>query len=190
MPPGSFVAEVAGVHREQKRLAALNVVGGMLVLGSYWLAFAGSPELRTGLWGGVPESLRPLYTVNMLLAAAGYFPFTALLLFATRPEAGLPGGRPYRLLHLLYGLILFPSALWLPLTARMLADPSGLLWAAIRVDLALVGLGSTGLLVLLFAIARQRRDAFGWAAFVGILPFWLQTAVLDAIVWPAYFPWP
>jgi hypothetical protein len=178
------------VHREQKRLAALNVVGGSLVLGSYWLAFAGSPELKTGLWGGVPEALRPLYTVNMLLAAGGYFPFTALLLFATSPAAALPGGHRYRLLHLLYGLVLFPSALWLPLTARMLAEPSALLWAAIRVDLALVGLGSTGLLVLLFGIARRRRDAFGWVAFAGVLPFWLQTAVLDALVWPAYFPWP
>jgi hypothetical protein len=178
------------VHPEQKRLAALNVAGGLLVLGSYWLAFAGSPELRAGLWGGVPEPLRPLYTVNMLLAAAGYFPFTALLVFATRPETPLPGGPRYRLLYVLYGLVLLPSALWLPLTARMLTEPTARLWAAIRIDLALVGLGSTGLLVLLLAIARRRRDGFGWAAFAGIVPFWIQTAVLDAIVWPAYFPRP
>ena len=178
------------MHPEQKRLAALHAAGGLLVLGSYFLAFSGSPELRAGLWGGVPESLRPVYTVNMLLAAAGYFPFTLLLVFATRPEDGLPGGRSYRLLHGLYALILLPSALWLPLTARMLAAPSAGLWAAIRIDLALVGLGATGLLFLLWAIARQRRDALGWAAFAGILPFWLQTAVLDAIVWPAFAPWP
>jgi len=176
------------MHPEQRSLAALNAVGGALVLASYWLAFGGTPELRAGLWGGVPEALRPLYTTNMLLAAAGYFPFTWLLVFRTRPEDGLPGGRPYRLLHLLYGLILLPSALWLPLTARMLAAPSAGLWAAIRIDLALVGLGATGLLVVLAALALRRRDALGWAALAGILPFWLQTAVLDAIVWPAYFP--
>jgi hypothetical protein len=93
-------------------------------------------------------------------------------------------------LYVLYGLVLLPSALWLPLTARMLTEPTALLWAAIRIDLALVGLGSTGLLVLLLAIARRRRDGFGWAAFAGIVPFWIQTAVLDAIVWPAYFPRP
>lgn len=178
------------MHAEQKRLAGLNVLGGSLVLGSYVFAFAGSPELRAGLWGGVPDALQPLYTVNMLLAAAGYFPFTALLVLAVRPAAGLPGGFSYRWLLLLYALILIPSALWLPLTAQMIASPSAALWAAIRIDLALVGLGATGLLVWLFAIARRRRDAFGWFAFAGILPFWLQTAVLDALVWPAFYPWP
>jgi hypothetical protein len=176
------------MHSQQKSLALLNVVGGVLVLASYWLAFGGTPELRAGLWGGVPEGLRPLYTVNMLLAAAGYFPFTWLLVFRTRPEEGLPGGRPYRLLHGLYALVLLPSALWLPLTARMLTTPSGSLWAAIRVDLALVGIGASGLLVVLLALARRRRDALGWVAFAGSVPFWLQTAVLDALVWPAYFP--
>jgi hypothetical protein len=176
------------MHSEQRSLAALNVVGGLLVLGSYLLAFGGTPALRSGLWGGVPEAIRPLYTVNMLLAAAGYFPFTWLLVFRTRPEDGLPGGLPYRALHLLYALILLPSALWLPLTARLITAPTALLWAAVRLDLFLVSLGSTGLLLVLFMIARQRRDVLGCAAFAGIVPFWFQTAVLDALVWPAFYP--
>lgn len=176
------------MHPQQRSLAVLNVVGGLLVLGSYLLAFGGSPALRSGLWGGVPESLRPLYTVNMFLAAAGYFPFTWLLVFRTRPESGLPGGLPYKALHLLYGLILLPSALWLPLTARLIEAPTALLWAAVRLDLFLVSLGATGLLLLLFMLARERRDALGWAALAGIVPFWFQTAVLDALVWPAYYP--
>jgi hypothetical protein len=176
------------MHPEQRSLAALNVVGGMLVLGSYLLAFGGSPALRSGLWGGVPDALRPLYTANMLLAAAGYFPFTFLLVFRTRPEGGLPFGIPYRALHLLYGLVLLPSALCLPLAARLLEGPTVLLWAAVRIDLALGGLGATGLLLIVWALARERGDALGWAAFAGVVPFWLQTTVLDAIVWPAFYP--
>lgn len=176
------------MHPAQRSLALLIVVGGCSVLASYGLALGGTPELRAGLWGGVPEALRPLYTVNMLLAAAGWFPFTWLLLFRTRPEHGLPWGLSHRALHVLYALILFPSALWLPLTARMLGAPDATTWAAIRIVLALVALGATGLLVLLWALAPRRADALGWAAFAGAVPFWLQTAVLDAVLWPAFFP--
>jgi hypothetical protein len=176
------------VHPQQRSLLRLNVVGGTAVLASYALAFALSPALRAGLWGGVPDALRPLYTACMLLAAVGYFPFTALLVFATPPDRPLVGGHPYRLLHLLYALILLPSAAWLPLTAAMLHAPDPLLWLAIRADLLGVALGSTGLLLVLGDQLRRRSDVLAWLALVGSVPFWVQTAILDALVWPAFFP--
>lgn len=169
-------------------LAALNVVGGLAVLGSYAWGLA-QPEVAGGLWGGVPGSLRGLYTVNMLLAAAGYFPFTTLLLFGTSPARFEEDtGFAYAPATLgAYALVLVPSALWLPLTAAMLDAPSTLLWLAIRLDLALVGLGALTLLFFLVRIARQRGGAWSWAAVVGCLPFVLQTAVLDAVVWPVFW---
>ena len=66
-------------------LVVLNVLGGIAVLGSYVAAFTGAPDFQDGLWGGVPESLRSLYTVITLLAAAGYFPFTWLFVRKTTP---------------------------------------------------------------------------------------------------------
>jgi hypothetical protein len=89
--------------------------------------------------------------------------------------------------HVLYALVLFPSAIWLQLTEAMIAQPSAWMWAAVRVDLALVGLGSLGLLVSLLTlnapVTRGRA-----LAVLGLLPFCLQTAVLDATVWPIFFP--
>lgn len=179
------------MHRQQRALALLNVVGGIAVLGSYLYAFSYSSELRSGLWGGVPESLRPVYTANMLLAAAGYFPLTWLLLFRTTPDDFEAATRiPYAAILLLYALVLIPSALWLPMTAAMLQSPGPLLWAGIRIVLALVGVGTTGLLVSSLRFARARPGAPGWLAVLGAIPFFTQTAILDALIWPAYYPAP
>lgn len=176
------------MDRDSLRLVALNVAGGIAVLASYAWGVVLSPALRTGLWGGVPEALRGVYTVNMLLAAAGYFPFAFLLIFRTprdrlRAEAGVGPGA----ILALFALVLIPSALWLPLTAHMLDAPSDATWLAIRAVLFAVGAGSTGLLVVLARIARSRGGALVWAALLGAIPFWTQTALLDALVWPAYW---
>ncbi len=169
-------------------LVWLNVLGGLAVLGSYVWGL-GQPEVAAGLWGHVPESLRGLYTVNMLLAAAGYFPFTALLVLSTDEPRFLAETKlPYAPTTLsLYASVLVASALWLPLTSVMIASPSTLLWLAIRVDLALVGLGALGILWVCLRIARARGGALAWSAVVGALPFVLQTAVLDAVIWPYYW---
>lgn len=176
------------IERPQITLGVLIVAGGTAILASYLYAFALSPALRTGLWGGVPASLQPLYTVSMLTAAAGFFPFTFLLVFRVDPASFRFAGSGYGLLHVLYAIVLVPSALWLPLTARMLEAPDALVWAEIRSVLALVGLGSVGLVAVCVAIARERGGALAWAAVAGTLAFTFQTAVLDALVWPYYFP--
>ena len=87
-----------------------------------------------------------------------------------------------------FAAILLPSAAWLPLTYAMLARPSPWLWVAILGVLATVGLASLWLLAFLVRMqphpgARSRRVALVGAGF-----FALQTAVLDAVVWPLYFP--
>lgn len=175
------------MDRDAKRLAALNVAGGVAVLASYAWGIALAPGLRTGLWGGVPDSLRGVYTANMLLAAAGYFPFAFLLIFrATGDRLRAEAGIAPRVVLALFALVLIPSALWLPLTARMIETPAEATWFAIRGVLFAVGAGSTGLLVVVTRIARSRGGALAWAAALGAIPFWTQTAILDALVWPAY----
>lgn len=175
------------MQRPQAALAVLIVLGGFPVLGSYALAFTYSPEVREALWGDIPQILLRPYVACMLLAAAGFFPFTYQLLLTPAPEA-LGRRRPYAVLLGLYALVLIPSALWLPLTARYILAPEGTLWWTIRGVLALVGLGSSGLVVVLWILARRRGGVLAWLALVGGFFFWLQTAVLDAIVWPFYFP--
>jgi hypothetical protein len=167
----------------------LNLLGGTAVLGSYAHGLASHPLARAELWGGVPEALRPLYTASMLLAAAGYFAFSFFVLFRLDPERTRVFGRfGFGAFHLLYALILLPSALWMPLTFALLEAPSAALWAAIRVTLALVGLGSLGLVAALASAGPARAPGARALAVAGALAFSLQTAVLDALVWPAFFP--
>ena len=139
------------------------------------------------LWGDVPESIQPLYNVNMVLAALGYFAFTPWFLRASgRPEARFFAGRcGFPAVNALYAAALFPSALWLPLTYAWADAPSAALWWAIRLDLAVVGLASLGLLAALIGDRPRGGGAFHTAAVLGLLCFCLQTAVLDAVVWPA-----
>ena len=163
----------------------LNVVGGSAVLASYvWGVTA--PGVGAALWGGVPEALRPLYTVNMFAAATGYFFFTAVVL---RRLVRDDDPRFAARMHRCYAAVLIASALWVPLTAVMLQAPSALVWALVRLDLFVVAAGTLGLFELVLrrgaASARER-----WLALLGLLPFALQTVVLDALVWPAFFVGP
>jgi hypothetical protein len=176
------------VHPAHVTLLWLNVLGGAAVLGSYAWGLAGHPESRGALWGGVPESLRSLYTASMLLAAAGYFAFGFFVLFRLDPDRVSVGRFGFGLFHALYALILIPSALWLPLTFEMLAAPSAALWLAIRAVLALVALGSLGLVAALAFAAPAESPLARGVALAGALAFSFQTALLDALVWPAYFP--
>ena len=170
----------------RRSLIALNVLGGSAVLISY---AAGLPSVGDALWGGIPDAARPVYTVNMFLAAAGYFLFTPYIVFRLAPETTRVGPFGYGVFHLLYALILIPSAIWLPLTAHVIAEPGLVAWWGVRLGLALTGLGSLGLLAVLLRLPAGAPSG-RLLAIVGLLPFSFQTAVLDAIVWPAYFELP
>ena len=180
-----------GGLRGRASLLVLNVLGGLAVLGSYAHGLATHPGMGDAVWGGVPLALRPLYTVNMLLAAAGYFAFSHFVFFRLDPRGTRIGARfGYGFFHVAYALILIPSALWMPLTFAMLESPGPALWLSIRAVLALVGAGS---LALIFAVCVAGPADAPWsrrAAVAGALFFCLQTALLDALVWPAYFPAP
>ena len=171
-------------------LILLNVVGGAAVLGSYLLTFA-RPDAGAILWGGVPESLRPLYTVNMFLAAGGYFPFTWVLALREAPErVRFGGGLGYGWLFGCYALVLFPSAAWLPLTYAYADAPSAMAWLLVRADLALVALGSLGLLFAVLTVRPRPPLGLHVVALLGCVAFNVQTVVLDAIIWPAFYPTP
>jgi hypothetical protein len=88
----------------------------------------------------------------------------------------------------LYALILVPSALWLPLTFEMLEAPSAALWVAIRGVLGLVAVGSLGLVAALASARPPEAPVARAVALAGAAAFSFQTAVLDACLWPAYFP--
>ena len=128
-------------HPLSRGFLRLNAVGGACVLASYVWGLSALASSEPGLWGGVPVSWRPAYTLNMVLAAVGYFPFT--------------------------------SYSWT--------------WWAIRLDLALVAIGSLGVLAALLTLETPPAPRWRRVAIAGCVPFALQTVVLDAALWPALF---
>ena len=167
----------------------VNVVGGIAVLGNYAHGLLTEVALRPKLWGGVPETWRPLYTVNMFLAAGGYFFFTAHFLMRALPSGALFFNRlGFEWIIFLYATFLISSTLWMPLTFSMMKVPSDGTWFAIRSVLTVTGIASVTLLVSLFASNAERGDWLFWAAVAGLTPFIIQTAILDAVIWPRYFP--
>lgn len=177
------------MNPQQQLLAVINVAGGIAVLGSYAYCLAAHPESRDGLWGGVPLAARPFYTASMLSAAVGYFPFTAYLLFGIDSEQVRVGERfGFGLFPLIYLLILVPSALWMPLTFRVMESWSPLLWIAVRAVLALVAVGSLALLIALVLLQPTGPLWLHALAISGAVAFCIQTVALDALVWPAFFP--
>jgi hypothetical protein len=177
------------LHRAKVTLLGINIVGGIAVLGSYLWGILANSGTTTALWGSVPASFLPVYTASMFAAAAGYLAFTYFILVKADPEAVMIARHfSYRAFHWLYVAILVPSAFWMPLTFAMLAAPAPLLWAAIRLVLAIVGLSSVALFL---ALLGTRNGGPAWSrrlAIVGSILFLIQTTILDAVVWPAFFP--
>jgi hypothetical protein len=169
-------------------MARINLFGGLAVLGSYAFCLIAYSAEAGDFWGGVPDGLRSLYTVNMGLAAAGYLAFTYFLMYRLDPAMGAGGRFGFGMFNALYALILLPSALWMPLTFAMLESPSDWLWWLIRLTLVAVGVGALGLLAGLVAVRPRSPSLAHKLAVAGSLAFCLQTAILDALVWPAYFP--
>jgi hypothetical protein len=128
---------------DRQRLVLVNLIGGPLVLASYVL-WLGHPSNDAGaLWGSVPPFGQSLYTASMLAATAGYFAFESYLL---RLDPSRVGPSRHAEIVLLHALILFPSALWMPLTYEYLDGPSAGIWWMMRATLFVVGAASAALI--------------------------------------------
>lgn len=165
----------------------VNLLGGAAVIGSYILGFLTRPDASTALWGGVPESIRPLYTAGMILAAAGYLIVFAYFLRADGREPRLGQWSGYSLLTGLYLLILVPSILWMPMSIWALVRSSEALAWLVRLDLVLVGAGAIGVLLALLKERSGRSSPFHTMAVLGSAALCLQTVVMDAVIWSSLF---
>jgi hypothetical protein len=176
------------MHPKKCLLLTINLLGGAAVLSSYAYGIRTHANAMDVLWGGVPATIRPFYTAGMLLAAIGYFLFMYFILFRLNPTATRFGDRfGFGTLNALFAAILIPSALWMPLTFLAVEVSSVVLLWVVRLVLAAVGLASLSLLVALWSV-KPRQPAWAyWLAVIGCAAFCLQTAVLDMIVWSAYF---
>jgi len=174
-------------HKRQKYLFfIINIVGGSSILFSYAYGLITQIELRNYLWGAIPESIKPFYIISMFMAAFGYFLFTSYILkkifFNTDNNLSL-----LWLTNILYSGIIFPSVLWMPMTFEYLVNGSVELWWSIRMVLFVVGISSSLLFILLLFLNFKNKSDFKFMSIIGIFSFWVQTLILDALVWPMYF---
>jgi len=176
------------MHPKKWSMLFINILGGIAVIGSYIQGILTHPGAADTLWGGVPQNIRPLYTMGMFLAAAGYFVFTYFILIRLKPgETRVFHRYGYGIFNAIYAAILFPSALWMPLTFLSVEQSSrGLLWS-VRIVLAVVGLASLGLLFSLLKVEPKKPLWGHRLAIIGVLLFCFQTALLDAILWAVFF---
>jgi len=172
----------------QKTLLIVNIIGGILVLGSYVFGLVSNPGRGMELWGNLPEAIRPVYTASMFAAAAGYFFFLYHLVFRANANTfKLPFGLPFYTVHIVFMMILVPSAIWMSLTFAYIDAPSVWMWALVRVTLFTVGVGSALLVAILMSLKATSPGQFWWPSVAGATVFTFHTLVLDATVWPIYF---
>lgn len=176
------------MHTNKWLMLLINVIGGVAVLGSYIWGFQTYPGAGDVLWGGVPENIRPFYTANMFVAAAGYFVFVSFTLFRLSPtETRVFGRFGYGLFNFIYAAILLPSALWMPLSLLAVEQGSPALAWLVRLVLAVVALASLGLFFSLLKVSPARPRWAQTLAVIGSIGFCIQTVLLDAIIWGALF---
>jgi hypothetical protein len=178
-----------GPSSARRFLALVNVVGGLAVLGSYAYGLLTHPGNRGAAWGGLPDELRGLYTISMFVAAAGYLVMTHYAWAWLAPRQATVWGMPAtRILTPLYVAVLVPSALWLPLTFRLIETSSAVDWLLMRLVLGTVALSSIALVCVVGAARPAPNGARRTVAIAGGLAFCWQTAALDAMVWTHYYP--
>lgn len=173
---------------QQVILLVINVLGGVAVIASYILGFLTHPESGNALWGGVPGWLRPVYGISMILSALGYFAFIYFILFRLIPaEVQIANRFGFSMFYVIFLGILLPSALWMPLTQAMIANPGTGIWIGVRTVLVAVGLSSCALVWALVSLQTREPSILYWLAVAGSAYFAFHTVVLDMFLWPALF---
>jgi hypothetical protein len=165
----------------------VNLLGGTAVIGSYVYGFLSRANAAQVLWGGVPVGLRPLYTTCMFVAAAGFFALAYFVFRLDTRETRVAGRFGFGIFTILYLLVLVPSACWMPLTLTAIEQSSAVLILMVRLVLALVAVGSLGLMLAVLK-TRPRTSTLRYIlAVAGSAALCLQTVILDAILWSIYF---
>ena len=175
------------MHPLKWALGLIVLLGGTAVLGSYVWGVASIPNVGE-FWGATPEGLIPLYTVSMLLGAVSFFAILWFVLLKLDPPEVRIGKRfGYEVFPWILAAILVPSALWMPLVALYVAEPSEPVWWAIRASLFVVGLASLALVAALLRVEPKVPALAHRLALAGSVVFTAHTLILDALLWPAFF---
>jgi len=168
----------------------INALGGFAVMAGYVASLVTHPNTEQLLWGRFTPSLKWAYMVSMPLAAAGYLLVLYFILFQL--DAGsvrIWGYDGFLVFDIIFMAILVFSAFWMPLTYKLIETQQRGWWIYIRLVLFIVALASLALLCALLMINQKEPDWSYRLAVCGAAIFFIQTGVMDAFIWPAFFPY-
>lgn len=167
----------------------VNIIGGIAVLAGYAFTLVNNPETRNDLWGGVPESWKPMYSLSMFVSAFGYLYVTYYCAFKRGLDMQFFGGRyGASTMTVLIAIFLFSSSFWIHSTFSYIDSPSQKQWFFINIELF-----TTAIALILFtlglATAKGVQNKLKHnIATVGSSLITFHCLILDAIIWTSKFP--
>jgi len=183
------------ISRETVRLAVYIL--GPLVLVSYVVGIYRMNDPNQ-LWGGIPESWRPLNVTCMFVSAAGFLVMWWFFLYrwdtATVDQIQWPWGSNrdsggHGRLLIAFSLVLIPSMLWLESTSlHIRTDADWSKWVVIG-TLWLVCLGNILLGLLAWNAHQQGLEKDAIWPVMGAAMLSIQVIGNDGIIWVAKYPW-
>ena len=173
-------------------IIALNLIFGPILLYSYWNGIKNGNINGVEFWGGMPQFLRPVSGISMIISAIGYFIFTYYLLFKTNNQTQYLGMFNNTFIIILYALILIPSCFWIGKTIDYMnleaIKDHAQSWMIICIILYTVGIASFLLCLSIFSISP---DVENYMLFnlskIGIVIFTIHTLFFDGLVWTYFF---
>lgn len=167
----------------------INMIGGTAVLGGYLVCLYVFPSQREALWGGVQNGWQSVFTVSMIIAAAGYLAFSYGILFKSSPEEF--SSRLLDTKHaisILCMIFLISAAIWMPATIAYLKTSNSIWWilSVISLWITAISLFTTTFIVITHPLAIPSIFYRG-LTIAGISYITFHCLVLDAIIWVSRF---
>ncbi|MQG15673.1 MAG: hypothetical protein FI698_02545 [SAR202 cluster bacterium] len=166
---------------------SVNVLGAILVLGGYVIILTMFPEFRSALWGGIKGTTQSLFTISMLLAAAGYLLFYFVVVLKSNPDSA--NTETFRLITCLSLIFLIASAIWMPATITYIGKQHIGFWILAVFSLWITATALISLVVW-FSVSDIGIESsrLKTASIIGLIYITFHCLVLDAIIWVFKFP--
>ena len=175
-------------------IITLNCIFGPILLYSYWNGIMHGTISGSTFWGGMPQFLRPISGISMIISAIGYFIFTYYLLFKTDMHTQYLGIFNYKFIIILYALILIPSCFWIGQTANYIESMEKVTnhaqsWMIICIILYTVGIASLFLCLWIFSISplKGEQSLLLNLSKIGVIIFTIHTLIFDGLLWTYFF---
>ena len=167
----------------------VNLLGGISVLGGYVIGLYLFPDQREMLWGGLQGRWRIVFTVSMLIAAAGYLAFFYGIIVKSNPASfslGFLNG--YHAISILATIFLISASIWMPATLIYLKSMNSAWWI---ISVASLWITATSLIALTAMVVISPLAIPSVSArilaIIGISYITFHCLVFDAIIWVSRF---